>query len=258
MKLEGLYGVYHLVYILISFALIITALILTTKKKLNEKSMFWTLKIFGGILLFLLILNRITVTKWEVENTSGYKLWYIFPDSWCSFATLVLSITLLCTKKENIVYHFCIYLNLLGLIMTTFIPTFLDQGFFDVRTLTGLLYHSFAGFIALFLLLQKYVHLDFMKALAFPVGMVIVMAIGFFEKYVVGYPKAMQIGMPFLDTGIWHYLSSWWCCIPTASVLILGFNYLYERFILKHTNQEIFSIKKNAIAETANEETDKE
>ncbi len=244
MPTEGLYGLYHIIYIFLSYSLIAFGLVLTTLHPMRDNTRFWFLKILGGILLTLLVINRITVIKWYVDNNSGYRWIHVIPNTWCSAATLVLSLSLLISKKENIFYHFCVYLNIYGGIFTTLLPTYLnDQGFFEIRTFSSLLYHSLAFFVALFLFLQKYIHPSFRKSLAFPIGMAIIMLIGYFQKFVMRYPLAMQVKEPFVDHGPYHFITAWYVVVPAGSLLVVFLNYCYEKFVLKRTNEAIFRLK---------------
>lgn len=261
MPLEGFYGLYHIVYIIVSLIIMISALIITTIHPLSKKALFWTLKTLGAILLILLVINRYTVIKWYIEHGEPYRWIHVLPNTWCSFASMTLALTLLLTKKESIFYHFCVYLNIYGGAFVTFLPTFLNQGFYEVRTITGLVFHSLACFIAIFLFLQKYIHPSFIKSLAFPIGMIAIMLIGYFQKYVMGYPLAMQVREPFIDHGPSHFITAWYVVVPASSLLVITLNYLYELVIEHKTNDEIFHPKKyltlNNTVETTEENKSK-
>lgn len=82
----------------------------------SEKSKIITVKVIAGVLLALILWNRIAIA---VSDKSWLKL---IPDIFCGMSSLVLSLAVLLGKKDNNILHFVFYIAFVGDILTIFYP----------------------------------------------------------------------------------------------------------------------------------------
>ena len=87
----------------------------------SEKSKIITVKVIAGVLLALILWNRIAIA---VSDKNWLKL---IPDTFCGMSSLVLSLAVLLGKKDNNVLHFVFYIAFVGDILTIIYPDFVDQ-----------------------------------------------------------------------------------------------------------------------------------
>ena len=118
------FGSVHIIYLLITLPLTIIGLYLAKRFAKTEKSQKIVLKSIAGLLLVWILINRLS----QVFRYSNVRWEQIIPDSFCGMTSLVLSLSVLFGKKDNVVYHFVWHLGLLGATITIFNPTFLNQG----------------------------------------------------------------------------------------------------------------------------------
>lgn len=239
---QGVYGLGHIVYLIISILLMVLGIIIIKLVK-KEDIYFRIIKISGIILLILILINRISVTYYDVviSKREGYSWLNIIPNTFCGLSSLILSLAIIFGKKDNVVLHFISYLGIIGGIITMFYPDFLEsQNFFDLRSVSGLLHHTIMVWLVIICMLTKYIVPTMKKWSIFPIGLSMVMTFGLFEKDCLHFTKAMQIGEPLLKSA--PIFTSWY--VIGILILILHFLYLfiYDLKVNKVGLKEIFTL----------------
>ena len=156
---QGVYGIGHIVYLIISILLMVLGIIIIKLVK-KEDIYFRIIKISGIILLILILINRISVTYYDVviSKREGYSWLNIIPNTFCGISSLILSLAIIFGKKDNVVLHLISYLGIIGGIITMFYPDFLEsQNFFDLRSVSGLLHHTIMVWLVIICMLTKYI-----------------------------------------------------------------------------------------------------
>lgn len=247
MKTSGVYSIYHIIYIIIALILMAVGLILTKKLATSQKAKNLIIKISGVILLITILINRFTVTYYDViiNQRVGYSFLNLIPNTFCGLASIVLSITIIFGKKDHLVLHFIGYLGFVGGLITIFYPDFLDsQAFFDIRSLTGLLHHTLMVWIVLVCLMTKYFIPSFKKWYIFPLGFSLMMTLGVLELDCFKFATAMQIQHPLLES--LPILTSWYVIGILETLGVLVFTMLYEHLVNKVSFKQLFKIKDKA------------
>lgn len=223
----GLFGTTHFICLGVFVVLLVFEILLFKKILKNDKAKNLAVKIIASIHLLFILLNRLFIAIKGVyyDGASWIKL---VPDSFCGFCSLALSLTVILSKKESLLMHFLVYMGFFGGVATMFYPDFLEsQLFLDSRTYTGLLHHAFMVYNVLALFLSNTFKISFKKSWVFPVGFSVMMLIGVFEKYVLGFNHAMNIGSPLI--GDLPILTSWYMIGIVSSIFILLLSYTIEK-----------------------------
>lgn len=191
------FGSVHIIYLLITLPLTIIGLYLAKRFAKTEKSQKIVLKSIAGLLLVWILINRLS----QVFRYSNVRWEQIIPDSFCGMTSLVLSLSVLFGKKDNVVYHFVWHLGLLGATITIFNPTFLDQGttIFYLPTISGLLHHSIALVMVIALLLFNQIFVTYKKWYCTLFGFTSYLTVGAFQMAVFGFSDSFHIAEPILS-----------------------------------------------------------
>ena len=220
MILSGVYGIEHIIYLIIVLILGICSLILIKKKCKSEKSIILLVRISALVLLIIFIMSRIFITYSDVcvNHRENYTWLNLIPNTWCSMSCLVLCIALLCGKKNNLVLHYVSYIAALGGLITILYPDFLEtQAFFDPRSITGLIYHTGMLWLVCVIFITNYFVPELKKWYIYPIGLMINLTFGLFEKEALNFVKAMQINEPLLKS-LPHFTS--WYSVGVLSIII--------------------------------------
>lgn len=218
-----MYKLPHIIFIILILVMILSMIFLVCGRKVSEYESRITKVMFGIIILIEFITNRISVTYYLVTYSTGYSWLYLLPSTWCSLNSLIFGILLFFKKPSKRLLDWTIFLALLGGVTNLFLPTYLNtQGFFDIRSLTGLMHHVFSLMAAIYLIITKRYRPDKFSVIFFLLGMTFTMSIGYFEYYVLKFPSAMQINESFFTSNTFlTILTSWPMCILGASLVIL-------------------------------------
>ena len=95
-----LFGIEHILYILISTILGAMSLIFARKYAKTEKAQSIFLKILATALFISVMTNRVS----QVFRYDTVRWYCIIPDSFCAMTSLVLSLAVLFGKKDNNIY----------------------------------------------------------------------------------------------------------------------------------------------------------
>ncbi len=190
------YGLEHILYMVITTALAVAGLICAKKFAKSEKAQFIILKSLAAALFVSILTNRLSQV-FRYENTRWNC---IIPDSFCGMSSLVLSLAVLIGKKDNPALHFVWLLALFGGISTVVYPTFVSQApsIFYLPTISGLLHHSFSAVVVIAVLMFKQIHITYKKWHYTLFGFTCYLTVGAFLMGVFHYGDAFHIVEPLL------------------------------------------------------------
>ena len=228
------FGWEHLTYIAIFIALFAVSLTVILMKVKSEEKIDLTVKILGGVLLALIIFNRIAIA---VHRESG---WGLVPDSFCGVGSLCLALCCIFLKRGALPYHVFVYCMFFGGIVTVFYPDFIGQqfhgeatSFIYPATISGMLHHSLAVYISVLLLATRHFKPCVKKTYALPVALCIMITYGTFLLDALKFEQAMYIGKPLVpNTFITLYV-----VFPALVATAYGIAFLYE-YLVKKKNKK--------------------
>ena len=215
-----LFGIEHILYIIITSIILGGGLLLAYKKIKNEKTINIILKVLAICLFVSVLTNRVS----QVFRYDTVRWYCIIPDSFCAMTSLVLSLAVLFGKKDNPVYHFVWLLGLFGGISTVVYATFLDQGptFFYIPTITGMLHHSFCAALVVALLMFKQINITYKKWYCTIFGFTCYLTLGAFMMNTFNISDAFHIAEPLLpDTKLTAWVMAPMYAIAYAIILVV-------------------------------------
>ena len=192
-----LFGIEHILYIVITTILGGAALLAAKKFAKTEKTQNIVLKLLALLLLAAIVTNRLS----QVFRYGQVRWYCIIPDSICGMTSLVLSLGVLFGKKDNGAVHFTWLLGLFGGISTVIYATFLDQdaSFFYLPTISGLIHHSLAAMVAVAVLMFRYIEISYKKWHCTLFGFMGYVTVGAFLMNIFDLSDAMHLAEPLLD-----------------------------------------------------------
>jgi hypothetical protein len=191
-----LFGIEHILYIIISTVVASVTLLLGRKYAVSEQAQSIFLKGLALLLLAAIMANRLS----QVFRYDTVRWYCIIPDSFCGMTSLVLALAVLFGKKDNCVLHFVWLLGLFGGISTVIYATFLDQNvsFFYLPTISGLLHHSFSATLAVALLLFRQIRITYKKWYCTFFGFTAYLTLGAFLMHTFELSDAFHIAEPLI------------------------------------------------------------
>ena len=192
-----LFGLEHILYIIISTTIGSLFVLLAYKYVKNEKTKNIILKIIAGLLFIAIITNRLS----QVFRYDNVRWYCIIPDSYCGMTSLVLSLAVLLGKKNNCVLHFVWLLGLFGGISTVVYATFIGQGptIFYLPTISGLVHHSLSALLVIILLIFKQIDITYKKWYYTLFGFTCYLTVGAFLMQVFHMSDAFHIAEPLIS-----------------------------------------------------------
>ena len=191
-----LFGIEHILYIIISTILGGISLFFAYKYVKTEKAQSLFLKVLAIALFISVMTNRVSqVFRYDIVR------WYcLIPDSFCAMTSLVLSLAVIFGKKDNCIYHFVWLLGLFGGVSTVIYATFVgqDSSFFYIPTITGLLHHSFSALLVVALLMFKQIDITYKKWYYTLFGFTSYLTVGAFLMHTFNLSDAFHIAEPLL------------------------------------------------------------
>lgn len=192
-----LFGIEHILYIIISTVVGSGTLLLAWKFAKSEKARKIFLKAIALLLFIAIMTNRFSqVFRYEEDR------WYcIIPDSICGLTSLLLSLGVLFGKKDNDVLHCVWLLGLFGGISTVIYATFVGQNpsFFYLPTISGLVHHSLAALLVVAVLMFRHMEISAKKWYCAAVGFMFYVTVGAFLMQTFSMSDAMHIAEPLLS-----------------------------------------------------------
>lgn len=191
-----LFGIEHILYIIISTVVGSVTVLLGKKYALSETSQKIFLKTLALLLLAAITANRLS----QVFRYDTVRWYCIIPDSFCGMTSLVLALAVLFGKKDNCVLHFVWLLGLFGGVATVIYATFVDQNlsFFYLPTISGLLHHSFSAILVVALLLFRQIRITYKKWHCTFFGFTAYLTLGAFLMHTYELSDAFHIAEPLI------------------------------------------------------------
>ena len=192
-----LFGIEHILYIIITTVVASAGLLLAKKYAKTDKSQTIVLKILAALLFVAIMTNRLS----QVFRYDTVRWYCIIPDSFCGMTSLVLALAVLFGKKDNHVLHFVWLLGLFGGISTVIYATFLDQdiSFFYIPTISGLLHHSLSAIVVVALLIFKQIDITYKKWYCTFFGFTSYLTLGAFLMHTFELSDAYHIAEPLIS-----------------------------------------------------------
>lgn len=215
-----LFGIEHILYIIISTVICGSFVVLAYKFAKKENIKVIILKVVGILLFISIMTNRLS----QVFRYSDTRWYLIIPDSYCGMTSLVLSLAVIFGKKDNCVLHFVWLLGIFGGISTVIYATFVGQGptIFYLPTISGLLHHSFSATLVVMLLLFKQINITYKKWYYSLFGFTCYLTIGAFLMSVFGMSDAFHIAEPLIpDTFLTTWVMAPMYAVGYALILII-------------------------------------
>lgn len=199
-----LFGIEHILYILISTTIGGLFSLFSYKYVKKEKYKVILLKIIGALLFISIMTNRLS----QVFRYDNVRWYCIIPDSYCGMTSLVLSLAVLIGKKNNCVLHFVWLLGLFGGISTVIYATFVGQGttIFYLPTISGLVHHSLSALLVVLLLMFKQIDITYKKWYYTLFGFTCYLTVGAFLMETFNMSDAFHIAEPLISNTI---LTTW-------------------------------------------------
>jgi len=199
-----LFGIEHILYIIITTVLASAALVLAKKFAKSERSQNAFLKLLALLLFAAILTNRLS----QVFRYEEIRWYAIIPDSFCGMTSLVLSLAVLFGKKNNCVLHFVWLLGIFGGISTVFYATFVGQNpsFFYLPTISGLLHHSFSATLVVALLMFGQIDITYKKWYCTLWGFTSYLTLGAFLMQTFDLSDAFHIAEPIISG---TFLTAW-------------------------------------------------
>lgn len=191
-----LFGIEHILYIIISTIIGSGIILLSIKYKNDENKKNIILKVLGILLFISIMVNRLS----QVFRYDNVRWYCIIPDSYCGMTSLVLSLAVIFGKKDNAALHFVWLMGIFGGISTVIYATFVGQGptIFYLPTISGLIHHSFSAILTIVILIYKCINITYKKWYYTLFGFTAYITVGAFLMYVFNMSDAFHIAEPLL------------------------------------------------------------
>lgn len=202
-----IFGIQHIIYLIVSIAMTIVGLILVAKIK-SEKGKFLAVKIGGGVLLFTITLNR---TFCEIFWPGSF-----LPTSLSGILSFALAFSLIFCKKNSAVFQYLAFTALVTGTIATVYPNYISQGLsfkasetapaivhtyytiFCPPTITSLLHHSMQIFLSIMIIMFGWVQFDIKRWYAWPLGYAVNVVYGLFMIKIMGNSDSIYINSAVL------------------------------------------------------------
>ena len=230
-----LYGWQHITFLAIFIAAFAGSLVFIKLKVKSERAIDFTVKGLGWALLALVVFNRIAIS-FHRETALG-----LIPDSFCGVGSLGLAICCIAFKRSALPYHVFVYCMLFGGGIATFYPDFLGQefhgeatSFLYPATISGIMHHSLAFYIAVLLLVTGHFKPSVKKTYALPIAICFELAYGLFLMEVINFETAMYIGTRIIP----NTFIGWFVVYPALVGAAYGGAFLYEYLVKKKAQKD--------------------
>lgn len=219
------FGLEHILYLLISILLLTITTIILKKKIKDDKKIEIMFRIIGLIGLIVIILNRIAIS---IRDNNFILL---IPDSYCGMTSLLTSIALLFFKKDNILLHGLWLIAIIGDLVSIIDPGFIskDHSIFYFPVITSFFHHTITLYAIILVFIFKYINLTINKAYIQLIMLLIYLSIGLIEIYGFKLHDAYYINEPILKN---TFLTTWGM-IPIYTLI-----YLIIMFIVGYFNRQ--------------------
>ncbi len=229
-----IFGIEHLIYVLVFLAILTAVIILVKKFIKTEKAESVLVKCAGVLLLASILFNRIS------EAVYYNNILDVLPDTFCSFSSTVMGFGMLIFKKQSKFYHFVCYLAFVGTVAAHIYPTFLPQSdtIWYPPAISSFMHHSTSLICVVILFMTKYFTPTLKKWYCLPLGACCAMTYGIFMITCVGMEDAMQIFTPLVEgTILTWYFTAFLFLIGSYTIMFL-FDYAPKWIKIKKAKVE--------------------
>lgn len=238
----------HILYIVLTILVMAASLTLIKLFVKKENTLLWIIRITGIVLFVTIVVNHIDVVRFDVEIEKDvgvglaegvpYTWWMVaLPFTMCSLSSFLIPFGCF-MKKDNFIVHALYPLAIMGGIVNIFIPNYLgNQGFFEIRTWTGLLHHVLSMWLVLLMFLTGFIKPSMKKIYYQPIALLCILALGMIELQAFHYAEAMAIETD-LSGFMWYHI---FIGLILADFI---FTFIMEKFVYKKTFKEVFNFKK--------------
>lgn len=204
MMAPQLFGIEHILYLIISTAVSSAALLLAKKYAKTEKSQQIFLKAVAVLLFIAIVTNRLS----QVFRYDEVRWYLIIPDSFCGMTSLVLALAVLFGKRDNNVLHFVWLLGIFGGVSSSIYASYIGQGatVFYLPTISGLLHHSISATLVVGLLMFGQIDITYKKWYCTLFGFTSYLTLGAFMMQEFGISDAFHIAEPLIEG---TFLTAW-------------------------------------------------
>lgn len=245
MRLDGMFGLHHFLFLLIAIALGSVIVYIFYAKLKDENKRTLALKILSAIWFSFGLAHQIVYAA-EVMNGPNLSGWtwpqLMLPFTYCSLLSIVTPLVIIFFKKDNRALHCLTYFSFFGG-FSIFFPAWLSDNtsFFLPSSILAMFHHSFMLLTSVLLIVTKYIKPSMKRFYIYPIGVAMIILLGVLEKYVMKFPIGMMIGVPLFDK--MPHLTSWWGLWLGGSFLVFIFLFLYEFMMYKKEAKEIFDMR---------------
>lgn len=231
-----IYGIEHILYLVICLTLMSLGLILIKKYINTEKKLERLIRILGFFLFVAIMWNRISIRIGKEDFWTGF-----LPGSFCGATSLFLSIAAMTLKRNYAIFHCLVYVGLLGGLITIFYPDFIGQAdsIFYPMTISGLAHHTVMVFLTIVMIFSGYVKPELKKWHYLFLGLAVVMCYGLFLITILGYSDALHIHNPLLEGTPLNWIGLGVIFLPLHFFLLIMW-----RFVLNKKPEILFLKKK--------------
>lgn len=191
-----LFGIEHIMYLIISTAVGSATLLLGKRYLKNEKQHGYFLKVIAILLFAAIVVNRLS----QVFRYEQVRWHLIIPDSFCGMTSLVLALAVLFGKKNNNVLHFTWLLGIFGGVASSIYASYVGQGptIFYLPTISGLLHHSISATLVVGILMFGYIDVTYKKWYCTFFGFTTYLTLGAFMMQTFDMSDAFHIAEPLI------------------------------------------------------------
>jgi len=217
--MDKVFGFAHISYIVAMMVVMVIGLIIIKKHCNSERSKKNAIYFVACFLLLGIIANRIS------SAVVGENWLSLIPSTVCGITSLLFSASVLLFKNKNHhVFHFLVYIALVGGIIVTFMPDFITQAdsIWHSRTITGLFHHTVSAYLAILLIVLGAFKPSIKLWYCLPLGYCVYMVYGLILIDLAIAGNAMNIKSPLLENApsTWYFLGLWLFVLQFVGVFV--------------------------------------
>ena len=219
-----MYSIPHIIYVVLFFAILAAVLLVLKYALKTERSRDIFIRSLGGLLAVSLIINRISLTIWDEHGIGAREM---IPNTYCGMTSLLLGLCVLFGKPNMKIFHFFVYIELIGGVACIFYPTFINQGpsFFFFPTITGMNHHALGAILCIALMATKRFEPCFKYWYIFPLGICAYTIFGLFLIDALKIFHTMNIDEPVVPgTPL-----NWWFILIGSVPVSAAVTFCYEK-----------------------------
>ncbi len=190
----SLFSLPHLSFIIVTVCFVAIGLYVNVNNKFTKQQYKLEYDILAVIVLVIVFINRVVAVR------KNDNLWYLIPDSICSFSAICLALGTLFLPSDLAFFQVVPMVMIIGGLANVFFPGYIGESdsIFYPNTITGLLYHVVAMYLALVMFVNKYIQMNIWKWWVIPIGLFIYIAYGLIIIHLTPLNDAMNIEIPLI------------------------------------------------------------